>query len=70
MSDERWPRPGVSLKTAVDGRVGELAARTVCSVDAITGAGIVRYRKSRFSRFYAREVLLKLEGSRRGKEAA
>jgi hypothetical protein len=72
MSDERRPRRAVPLKTAVDGsgRVGERAAGTVCSMDAITGAGISRYRKSRFSRFYAREVLLKLEGARRGKEAA
>ena len=63
---------GTARMTAVDGlgRVGERAAGTVCSTDAITGAGIGRYRKSRFSRFYAREVLLKLEGARRGKEAA
>jgi hypothetical protein len=72
MSDEKRPRPAVSLKTAVDGlgRVGERAAGTVCSVDAITGAGIGRYRKFRFFRFYEREVLPKLEGARRGKETA
>jgi hypothetical protein len=58
--------------TAVDalGRVGERADGTVCSVDVVTGAGIGPCRKSRFFRFYEREVLPKLEGARRGKEAA
>ena len=63
---------GTARMTAVDGlgRVGEQALGTVCSVDAVTGAGIGPYRKSRFFRFYEREVLPKLEGARRGKEAA
>jgi hypothetical protein len=51
------------------GRVGERADGTVCSVDAVK-TGIGPYRKSRFFRFYEREVLPKSEGARRGKEAA
>jgi len=43
---------GISRMTAVDGlgRVGERADGTVCSVDAVTGAGIGPYRKSRLKR--------------------
>jgi hypothetical protein len=68
----RAAQTGIARMTAIDGseRVGERAAGTVCSVDAIIGAGINRCRKSRFFRFYEREILPKLEGARRGKEAA
>jgi len=50
---------GIARMTAVDalGRVGERAHGMVCSVDALTGVGIGPYRKSRFCRFYEREVL-------------
>ena len=51
-------------------RMNELTDGTVCSVDAATEAGIGPYRESRVFRLYEREALPKLEGARRGKEAA